>query len=63
MISRVFKNYLVFFIEVYLIWASQVALVVKNVAANAGDVRHAASIPGKGRYLEKGMATLSSILA
>ena len=32
--------------------------MVKKPAANAGDVRHAASIP-----LEEGMATHSSILA
>ena len=37
--------------------------MVKNVATNAGDVRDAASIPGSGRSLEKGMATHSSILA
>ena len=30
-------------------WASQVALVVKNPPANAGDVRDARSIPGSGR--------------
>ena len=29
--------------------ASQVALVVKNLPANAGDVRDAVSIPGLGR--------------
>ena len=29
--------------------ASQVALVVKNPPANAGDVRDAGSIPGSGR--------------
>ena len=28
------------------IWASQVALVVKNLPANAGDVRDMVSIPG-----------------
>ena len=28
---------------------SQVVLVVKNVPANAGDIRHAGSIPGSGR--------------
>ena len=39
-----------------LVWASQVALVIKNPPANA-DVREAHSIPGAGR------ATLSSILA
>jgi len=30
-------------------WASQVALVVKNLPANAGDVRNMGSIPGLGR--------------
>jgi len=29
-------------------WASQVALVVKNFLANAGDVRDASLIPGSG---------------
>ena len=29
--------------------ASQMALVVKNLPANAGDVRDASSIPGSGR--------------
>ena len=29
--------------------ASQVALVVKNLPANAGDIREAGSIPGLGR--------------
>ena len=31
------------------IWASQVALVVKNPPANTGDVRDVGSIPGLGR--------------
>ena len=43
--------------------ASQVALVVKNLPANAGELRDAALIPGSGRSLEEGMATHSSILA
>ena len=30
-------------------WASQVALVVKNPLANAGDIREVSSIPGLGR--------------
>ena len=30
--------------------ASQVALVVKNLSANAGDIRHSGSIPGWGRF-------------
>ena len=32
-------------------WASQVVLVVKNLPANAGDIRDASSIPGSGRRL------------
>ena len=31
-------------------WASQMALVVKNSLANAGDLRDKGSIPGLGRY-------------
>ena len=30
-------------------WASQVAVAVKNLSANAGDVRDEGSIPGSGR--------------
>ena len=41
---------------VVLFWASQVALVVKNLPANAGDVRDMGLIPGLGRSLEEGMA-------
>ena len=36
------------------LWASQVALVVKNPAANAGDVRDVGSIPGLGRSPGRG---------
>ena len=43
--------------------ASQVALVVKNPPANAGDIRDTGSIPGSGRSPEEGMATYPSILA
>ena len=32
------------------VWASQVALVVKNPPASAGDVRDACLIPGLGRF-------------
>ena len=39
------------------------ALVVKDLPVNAGDVRDVGSIPGLGDPLEKGKATLSSILA
>ena len=34
--------------------ASQVVLVVKNLAANAGDVRDMGSIPGSGRSTGRG---------
>ena len=30
-------------------WASQVALEIKNMLANAGDIRDMSSIPGSGR--------------
>ena len=30
-------------------WASQVALVIKNPPASAGDIRDGGSIPGSGR--------------
>ena len=43
--------------------ASQVALVVKNPPANAGDIRDLGSIPGLGGCLEEDTATHSSILA
>ena len=38
-------------------------LVIKNLPADAEDVRDVGSIPGSGRPLEEGMATHSSILA
>ena len=45
-------------------WAdSQVALVVKNWLANAGDLRDVGSMPGSGRSPENEMANHSSILA
>ena len=37
--------------------------MVKNLPANAGDIRDEGSISGLGRSLEKGMAIHSSILA
>ena len=43
--------------------APQVALVVENPPANAGDVRHAGLILGLGRSPGGGLATHSSILA
>ena len=35
-----------------IIWAFQVALVVKNTSANAGDIRDASSIPVPGNPLQ-----------
>jgi len=40
-----------------------VALKVKNLHANAGDIRETGLIPGREDSLEEGMATHSSILA
>ena len=37
--------------------------MVKNLCANAGDIRDSGSIPGLGRSLEEGVAPHSSILA
>ena len=34
---------------IFSLWASQVAIVVKNPPGNAGDVRDEGSIPGLGR--------------
>ena len=41
----------------------QVALVVKNLPANAGDIRDVSSIPESEDPLSEGMATHSSILS
>ena len=41
----------------------QVALVVKNPPANAGDVRDMGSVPGSGRSPGEGNGSHSSILA
>ena len=45
------------------IWASQVALVVKTLFANGGDLKDLGSIPGWADFLEKAVASHSSILA
>ena len=45
------------------ILASQVALVVKNLPVNAGNIRDTGSISGSERSLEEGMTTHSSVLA
>ena len=41
-------------------WASQVALVVENNPANAGDLRDMCSIPGLGRSPEGGHGKIMS---
>ena len=43
---------------VHLDWASQMALVLKNTPANAGDLRSANSISGSGRFPGKGNGNL-----
>ena len=35
-------------------WASQVALVEKNLPTNAGDIKDVGSIPGLGRFPGRG---------
>ena len=44
------------------LWASLVALVVKNLPVNAGDIREMVQSLGQEDPLEEGMATHSSIL-
>ena len=44
-------------------WSSQVAVVVKNPPASAGDVRDMGLLPGSGRSLGQEMATNSSFFA
>ena len=39
------------------LWASQLALVIKNPSTNEGDIRDVGSIPDLGRAPGKGMAT------
>ena len=43
--------------------ASQVVLGIKNLPANAENIKDVSSIPGSGRSLEEDMATHPSILA
>ena len=45
------------------VWASQVALVVMNPAASAGDTRDAGRSLGREDSLEEGMAAHSCVLA
>ena len=49
--------------QLCMFWSSQVALVVKNLPANAANVRDTVQSLGWEDPLEEGMATHSSILA
>ena len=44
-------------------WVSQVALVIKNLPINSGDIRDLRLIPELGDSLEQGMTIHSSIVA
>ena len=59
--SEIITTLLISYVLTYR--ASQVRLVVKNLPANAGNIRDMGSIPGWEDLLEKGMATHSRILA
>ena len=48
-VSPLFKDVCSFAQSCPTLWDFQVALVVKNLPANAGDVRDVDSIPGLGR--------------
>ena len=52
-----------FVLYVYESWASQVALLVKNLPASIGDMRDTGLMVGSGRSLGGGMAAHSSIRA
>ena len=56
-----FNSHLI--IVIVQLGASHVVLVVKNMSANAGDIRNVDSIPGLGRYPEGGHGNHSSIVA
>ena len=44
-------------LDTSLPWYSQVALMVKNCPANAGDIRDMDSIPGLGRFRGEGIVS------
>ena len=57
------KSLFILCVVVCICRASQVALVVKNLPANSGDVIDAGSTLGQEDPLEEGMTTHSTILA
>ncbi|MDK6556009.1 hypothetical protein QP238_14835, partial [Enterococcus faecalis] len=58
-----YTHFIRFIRKYFMVWASQVVLIVKNLPASAGDSGDTGSIPELGRSPEKEMATRSSILA
>ena len=48
--NKIDHHFLSVYSVVYFLRASQVALLVKNPPANAGDARDMGSIPGSGRF-------------
>ena len=48
-IAEILTNLLDKYLSIHLLYAAQMALVVKNLPANAGDVRDSDLIPGLGR--------------
>ena len=62
--TRMIKGMIILFQVRYLeFMTSQVALMVKNMPANVGDIRGKGSIPGMGRSPGVGKAIHSCILA
>ena len=61
MLSHVYEY--VLYLHIYVYGTSKVVLGVKNMTANAGDMREAGSVPGLEDPLEEGVSTHSSILA
>ena len=57
MFSKYFSNDTVFFLS-FFTRASQIALVVKNLPANVGDIRDSGLIPGSGRSPGEGNGNL-----
>ena len=53
-VSPIFKDVCSFAQSCPTLWDFQVALVVKNLPANAGDVRDVGSVPQLGRSPEEG---------
>ena len=41
---------IIFSSSIKIVMTSQVALVVNNLPANAGDIRHTGSVPGSRRF-------------